>query len=154
MMKSLLASSLLAIAVAGPARGEDAAPPPVESMTCAQMQAELMLAGQRMNSQLDPEFAAEARRMEEERRSAYADAQARTAAGVGMGLACSAPGAGMACQAAQAAEAADAARAAQENQARMNAQHERLQDSMAGLDQARLMALSQRFEAERCATPD
>ncbi len=153
MMKSLLASTAFAIAFAAPALAQDGALAPVESMNCDEMQAELMVAGQRMNAQLDPEFGAEAQRMDEERRAAESQARANMAAGVGMGIACSLPGASMACMAGQAAQAANGQRQMSENQARMNAQQERLQNSMAGLDQERLMALTQRFEAERCQTP-
>jgi len=41
----------------------------------------------------------------------------------------------------------------EEAQARSQRQHDRVQNSMAGLDQNRLMALVTRFEQMRCETP-
>ncbi|MGD9816267.1 MAG: hypothetical protein AB7Q23_03115 [Hyphomonadaceae bacterium] len=57
-----------------------------------------------------------------------------------------------AAQGGQAQEGSYADQAAR-NRARHDAQMGRLQDSMAGLDQARLMAMAQRFEQLRCETP-
>ena len=152
-MKALLATTAFAVSFTAAALAQDAAPiapPPVESMNCEQMQAELMVAGQTMNAQMDPEFAREAQAMHEEAQQA---SRPNIAAGIGTGIACSIPGVGMACMAAQQAQIANAQRDAAENQARMDAQMDRLDQSMAGLDQQRLMAISQRFEEQRCKTP-
>jgi hypothetical protein len=119
-------------------------------MTCEQMQAELGVAGQRMNAQLDPEFSSEAQAMWDESQQA---SPPNIAAGVGASIACSIPGVGMACMAAQQAQAAQAQQEADQNIARMEAQGDRLNAAMDGLDQQRLMALSQRFEEQRCQTP-
>jgi hypothetical protein len=155
-MKALLATTAFAISFTAAALAQDAAPsapPPVESMNCEQMQAELMVAGQTMNAQMDPEFATEAQAMQDEMQEAQNRAAGSVAAGIGMGLACSIPGVGMACMAAQQAQMANAQRDAAANQARMDAQMDRLNQSMAGLDQQRLTAISQRFEEQRCQTP-
>ncbi len=63
------------------------------------MQAELIVTGQQMNAQMDPEFAREAQAMNEEIQQAQARAGANMAAGIGAGLACSIPGVAMACMA-------------------------------------------------------
>lgn len=156
-MKALSIATVFAIAFAAGASAQEnmaSAPPPVDSMTCEQMQAELMVAGRQMSTQLDPEFTTEAQAMQREQEEAYARARGQMAAGVGMGIACSIPGVGMACMAGQAAQAAQAQSEADRNIARMQAQHDRLQQSMAGLDQQRLMALTERFEQQRCQTPE
>jgi hypothetical protein len=152
-IKALFATAAFTLMFAAAALAQEGAPPPVDSMNCEQMQAELMVAGQRMSAQLDPEFATEAQAMHEESQEAHDRARGGMAAGVGMGVACSIPGVGMACMATQQAQAAQAQRDAAANQARMDAQMGRLNQSMAGLDQQRLMALSQRFEQQRCQAP-
>jgi hypothetical protein len=164
-MKTLLAASVFALCFSAAAIAqEEGAPPapdaaapaellPVESMNCEQMQAELMVAGQRMNAQMDPEFGAEAQAMQQEMEDARRRAAGSVAANIGMGLACSIPGVGMACMAGQVAQQQQAQQQAAQNQARMDAQVERLNQSMAGLDQNRLMALSQRYEAQHCQNP-
>jgi len=155
-MRTLLVTAVIVVSFSAAAVAQDetqGAPPPVESMTCEQMQAELIVAGERMNAQMDPEFAAEAQAMQQELEEARRRAAGSVAAGVGMGLACSIPGVGAACMAGQMAQAAQAQRQAAENQTRVQAQHERLQQSMTGLDQQRLMALSQRYEQQGCQTP-
>jgi hypothetical protein len=153
MLKPLIASSAFVLCFAAPALAQDATLPPVESMDCAAMQAELLVAGQQMNAQMDPEFAVEAQRMQEESQNARSQVAGNIAAGIGMGLACSIPGVSLACMAGQQAQMANAQRDAAENQARMDAQMGRLDAAMAGLDQERLMALSQRYEEQRCETP-
>lgn len=154
-MKALFVSTAFAVsfAAAALAQEEPQAPPPVESMSCEQMQAELIVAGQRMNAQMDPEFANEAEAMRQEAEQARSRAAGSMAAGIGMGLACSIPGVGMACMAGQVAQAAQAQRQADQNISRMQSQVDRVNDSMAGLDQQRLMALSQRYEDQDCQTP-
>lgn len=146
----------LLLAAPAAAQGTEApteAPLPVESMNCEQMTAELMVAGQRMNAQMDPAFAAEAQAMQEEAQGGRARAGAGMVAGVGMGLACSIPGMGMACMAGQQAMVANAQAQTAQNQRRMNAQMDRLNASMEGLDQERLMAVSDRYQAMSCQAP-
>ena len=145
MLIAVIATSLSSAAVA------QTEPPPVETMNCAAMQAELVTAGQRMNSQLDPEFAREAQAMQQEMQAAQ---RRGVAAGVGSSIACSLPGAGAACMATQQAQMAQAQRNAAQHQERMDAQMERLDRSMQGIDQQRMMALTQRFEAMNCQTPN
>lgn len=150
MLKHLAAAAVFAVCFAAPADAQEGWPPPVETMTCDQMTAEMMTAGQTMNSQLDPEFAREAQAMHDE---AQGSQRQSVAAAVGTGIACSIPGVGMACMAAQQAQTANAAREAEANRQRMDAQVGRLNDSMAGLDQNRLMAMSQRYEQMGCQAP-
>jgi hypothetical protein len=153
MLKHLFAAAAFAACIAAPADAQNGALPPVESMNCDQMMAELTVAGQRMNSQLDPEFATEAQAMNDQMQNARNGAGGSVAAGIGTSFACSIPGVGMACMAGQQAQIANAQAQAEQNQARMQAQHDRVQASMAGLDQQRLMAVSDRFEAENCQAP-
>jgi hypothetical protein len=122
-------------------------------MTCEQMQAEMMVAGQQMNAQLDPEFAFEAQRMYAESQAGRGNVAPSIAAGIGTSIACSLPGVGYVCMAGQQARAANAQAQVAENNARMSAQTDRLNASMAGLDQQRLMAISDRFEQQQCETP-
>lgn len=150
MLKYLVAAAAFTAMCATPADAQTLLP--VETMTCEQMQAELMVAGQQMNAQLDPEFAAEAQRMHAENQAA-SNARPSIVGGIGTGIACSLPGVAYACMANQAAQAQNAQAEAAQNQARMSAQTDRLNASMAGLDQQRLMAVSDRFEQQRCETP-
>jgi hypothetical protein len=150
MLKHLFAAVAFTACLAAPADAQNGAPPLVETMTCDQMTAEMMVAGQRMNAQMDPEFAAEAQAMQQEAQNAQ---RPTMVAGIGAGLACSIPGVGMACMAAQQAQMADAQAQAQANRQRMDAQIGRVNDSMEGLDQNRLMAISDRYEAMNCQAP-
>jgi len=120
-------------------------------MTCQQMQAELTVAGQKMASQLDPEFAKEAQAMAAEARGA--NASGATASAIGTMAACSIPGLGMLCMIGQQAQMAGMGEQTEQNIARMQAQMERLEKAMEGLDQQRLMALSERFEQMKCEVP-
>ena len=70
-----------------------------------------------------------------------------------MGLTCAIPGLGAACTAASMAQASRAAEGVAEPQARIDRQIDRVEDSMAGLDQERLMAMSNRYEQMHCQTP-
>ena len=149
MLKYVFAAAFVAMC-ATPADAQTL--PPVETMTCEQMQAEMMVAGQQMNAQLDPEFAAEAQRMHAENQAA-SSARPSMVGGIGTGIACSIPGVAYACMANQAAQAQNAQAQAAENHARMGAQVDRLNASMAGIDQQRMMAVSDRFEQQRCETP-
>lgn len=147
MLKYMLAAAAFTAMSATPADAQTL--PPVETMTCEEMQAELMVAGQQMSAQLDPEFAVEAQRMQNESQEAYNN-RPSVAAGIGAGIACSIPGVGMACMAAQQAQAANAGRQAEQNRERMFAQADRVNQAMVGIDQDRMMAVSDRFEAENC----
>jgi len=122
-----------------------APPPPVDTMTCDQMQAEMTTAGQQMNSQLDPQFGVEAQAMANEAQQKQRQAQQQA-----MNPACLIPIIGMACAAQQQQQGQQDAAA---NQQRMQAQMNRIDASMAGLDQQRLQAMSTRFEQQHCQTP-
>lgn len=150
-MKALFATAAFTVCFAAGAIAQEVLPA-VDTMTCEQMQAELMVAGQQMSAQLDPEFASEAQAMHDEAQQAT-QTRPNIAAGIGTGLACSLPGVGMACMAGQVAQAQQAQQDAAANHARMAAQTERLQQSMAGLDQNRLMQVSDRFEQQGCQVP-
>jgi hypothetical protein len=154
MLKYLVAAAAFTAMCATPAdaQTDPASLPPVETMTCEQMQAEMMVAGQQMNAQLDPEFAVEAQRMQDEATSA-SNARPSIVGSIGTGIACSLPGVAYACMANQAAQAQNAQAQVAENHARVNAQNDRLNASMAGLDQQRLMAMSDRFTEMQCETP-
>jgi hypothetical protein len=150
MLKHVFAAAAFAACLATSANAQDA-PPPVDTMTCDQMNAEMMTAGMRMNAQLDSEgLAADAQAqqdaMNQARREGMVTGGAATAA-------CMIPGMGYACVAAQQAQAARAQQQAAENQEVMNRQHARITDSMAGLDQNRLMAISDRHQQLQCETP-
>ncbi|HYD89077.1 MAG TPA: hypothetical protein VEA80_16490 [Vitreimonas sp.] len=150
MLKRAALAAVVGTCLSAVAVAQTETPPPVETMDCAAMLAELTVAGQRMNSQLDPEFGREAQAMQQEVESAQ---RRGMAAGVGASAACSLPGAGAACMAAQQAQAAQAQRDAARHQERMNAQTDRLNRSMDGIDQQRMMALTERYEAMNCQTP-
>lgn len=146
MISRALSALLCATAIASAAEA-----PPVETMNCDQMTAELVVAGQKMNSQMDPEFAREAQAM-----MAEAQAGPSTGAVVGgmaMGVACSIPGVGMFCMAAQQAQAMTQGAQAEKNIERMMAQMQRLEKAMEGIDVARMEALSKRFEEQKCQVP-
>lgn len=128
--------------------GASDAPPAVETMTCDQMTAEMTVAGQRMNSQMDPEFAREAQAMADQMQGPSTGA---VVGGVGQALACSLPGIGMLCGVT--AQMSGMAGASEEHMVRMQAQMERLAKAMEGLDMARLQLMSERFEAQKCEVP-
>jgi hypothetical protein len=153
MLKHVFAAAAFAACLATPADAQEiAAPlPAVDTMTCEQMNAEMMTAGMQMNSQLDHEgFASEQADIQAdmERRQSQAMAGAGAAAAV-----CMIPGMGYACVAAQQAQAARAQEGMAESQARTDRQVGRIQDSMAGLDQNRLMAINDRHQQMQCPTP-
>jgi len=97
--------------------------PPVETLSCEQILAEMTTAGQLMNSQLDPSFAANAQALQNDVQDARAPARGTEAA------------------------------AAEANRQRIGAISGQVADSTAGIDLQRMMALSDRFAAERCPTP-
>lgn len=156
MLKPILAASalVLCLVVSAPAQS----PPPdaeammaaasrtgadlpaVDSMSCDQMMRELMADGQTMNSQMDPEFGTEAQAMMGEMQSAQRQAMGQMAL-------CMIPGMGMVCAL---GSAANAGQAQQQHMAREQAQVDRLNDSMSGLDQERMMSVSHRFEEQHC----
>lgn len=158
MLKPLLAATLFAgcfvasaIAQDTTTPAPDAAPlPAVDTLTCEQMQAEMMTAGQRMNSQLDPQFGVEAQAMANDAQQRQRSAMTQ---GMGMSALCMIPGAGAACMAAQQAQIQQAQRDAAANQGRMQAQMDRLDASMEGIDQQRMMAISDRWESQHCQAP-
>jgi len=139
---ALTVLSLATVAVASDAL------PAVETMTCEQMTAELTVAGQKMSAQLDPAFAKEAQAMADQMQSA-GDAGSMMG-GMGSAIACSLPGVGLICGIGQMMSMPSPSG---EHMERMQAQMERLQRSMEGLDLQRLEALSTRFEAEKCPVP-
>lgn len=151
MFKPLLVTASLVIvcttAAAQETTSPGGAPPPVESMSCEQMTAEMIVAGQRMSAQMDPEFASEAQAMHDE---AQAGQRGAMATGMGTSALCSVPGLGMACMAAQQAQAARMQAQQQEHMERMDAQIDRLNASMEGLDQQRLMAMNERYQELGC----
>jgi hypothetical protein len=158
MKKSALAAGVLCVCVMAPAGAQgETALLPVETMNCEQMAAELVLAGQGMSQNLDPEFAVEAQAMHDEAQAANAAAAAGLPAGMAATAACATglPGACAAQQAQAQAQSTAAAAQAQQNMARMDAQAGRLQGAMsdAGLDLGRMMALTDRFEELGCETP-
>jgi hypothetical protein len=132
---------------------EQAAPPPlpaVDTLTCDQMQAEMMSAGQQMHAQMDPNFATDVQTM----RDTMTERQRQATAGaVGTGLMCAVPGLGMVCAAAQQAQMSQQMAHAQEDQARMNHITGSIQNSMAGIDQERMTAISNRWESQHCQMP-
>src|SRR5690242_381820 len=68
--------------------------PPVDTMTCDQMSAEMMTAGQQMHSQLDPQFGVEANAMQQEAQQKQREAMQQAANPM-----CYIPFMGMACAA-------------------------------------------------------
>lgn len=151
-MRVLLVTTVFMVSLSAAALAQDAPPlPAVETMDCEAMTAEMMVAGAQMNSQFDHEgFAADQAAMDEDiaRRRREAAASSTVNAAV-----CAIPGAGLACQAAMQAQVARAQQGMPEVQARQDRQIERVQNSMAGIDQDRMIALSDRYEQLGCQTP-
>jgi hypothetical protein len=141
----------LALVCATAIAGASDTPPAVETMDCDQMRTELVATGAKMKSQLDPEFAKEAKAM-------MAEAQAGPSAGaiaqgVGMSLACAIPGVDMFCMIGQQAQAMAQGDQATQNMERTEAQMKRVEKALEGIDIERLGALSQRFEQQKCEVP-
>jgi hypothetical protein len=126
----------------------ETAPPSVDTMSCEQMQAEMVVAGQRMRSQLDPQFGVEANAMAQE-----AQQKQHQAAQQAMNPTCFIPIIGMACAAQQQQQAQQSQQDAAANQQRMQAQMDRLNSSMNGIDQDRMRAINNRFVQMRCPMP-
>ncbi len=153
MLKYVFAAAAFTAMCATPAdaQTDPAMLPPVEIMTCDQMNAEMMTAGMQMNAQLDQEgLLAENQAMQEEAERRRSEQMSMS---LGVGLTCAIPGLGAACTAASMAQASRAAEGVDEQHARMDRQVGRINDSMAGLDQGRLMAMSERHEQMQCPTP-
>ncbi len=124
--------------------------PALETLNCEQMQAEMTSAGQLMNQQIDPNLGTEIEAMQENSRQRM---QAAQAGAVGAGIICSIPGMGMACTAAMNAQVAEQMSHADEDRARMDAMVGGMQNAIAGIDQERMTAISQRWESEDCQAP-
>ncbi len=99
--------------------------PAVNTLNCDQLMAEMMTAGERMHSQMDPTMAANAEALRDETQ--------------GRGLSANAP---------RPTEAQAAA-----NRERMAGLGNQVMDSTQGIDMNRMMAVSDRFQSERCPTP-
>lgn len=147
----ILRASLAFLCATAIANAADGALPSVDTMNCDQMMAELIVAGQKMNSQMDPEFAKEAQAMAAEAQGGVG--AGAIAQGVGMSVACAVPGVSMFCMAAMQAQAMSQGAQADQNMERMQAQAERMQKAMEGIDVDRMQALSERFEAQACKVP-
>lgn len=142
----LVASASANAAPAGTTAAAPAAPPPpVESMDCDAMLAEMTAAGQKMSSQMDPEFAAEAQAMAKD-----AQAGAGKAMAAAFNPLCMIPGLGMLC----AFQPTSGQEDVEKNIARMEAQMARMEKAMEGLDVERLQAMSARFQAQECKMPE
>jgi hypothetical protein len=136
------------------ATSKQAALPPVDAMTCDQMQAEMAADGQTMRGQLDPQFGVEAQAQYSDAMQKEKQAQLQAVSPQNI-IACMIP---FMCPLSQQAQqqqqqAQNAGAEQQRNQARAQVQMNRLNASMNGLDQARLQALSNRFQAQHCQTP-
>lgn len=121
--------------------------PPVDTMTCDQMQAEMTTSGQTMQRQLDPQFGVEAQAMHDEAQQRQREAAAQAPVNA---LACLIP---FACAAVQQHQQQVSQAEAARNQARMQAQMDRLHASMNGLDQDRMQAISTRWQSLHCQMP-
>jgi hypothetical protein len=150
MLARALSTTAILLSTAA-AVAADAALPAVETMTCDQMMAEMIVAGQKMNAQMDPEFAKEAQAMMDEAQAG--PSAGAMVSGVGQAVACSLPGIGLFCALSSQMPGMGAAGATEENLARMEAQMERFQRATEGIDMVRLEAMSQRFEAQKCQVP-
>ena len=121
--------------------------PPVDTMSCDQMTAEMGAAGRQMQAHLDPQFGVEANAMQQDAQQKQREAMAQAAA---PNPVCFIPFMAMACAAQQQHQAQQSTQEAAANQARMQAQMNRLDNSMAGLDQARLQAINNRYQQMNC----
>ncbi len=122
----------------------------VAAMDCEQMRAEMVAAGQLMNQQMDPNLGADIQAMQADSQRQMGQA---TTAAIGSGLICAVPGMGAACAAAMNAQAARQAGQAEVNRERMGAMVESVQGATAGIDMARMTAMSERWESQRCEMP-
>ena len=118
--------------------------PPVDNMTCDQMQAEMTTDGQVMSHQLDPQLGVDARAQYNEAMQKEREINQQAPANA---LACMIP---FMCAAAQHQQQQQAQADAAQNQARAQTQMNRLNASMNGLDQARMQAINNRWQAQHC----
>ena len=151
MRQVLITVAILALTSAASAQ---VAPLPVEQMTCDQLYAEMAQAGMRMAGQMDPSFAANAQALYNRandpaaRAQAFADQSAVTAAcGIQM------PVANPFCTAMQQQQDVRAAAQTQQNLADINRLGAQVQQSMAGIDLARMDAIERRTQALKCPQP-
>jgi hypothetical protein len=167
MKRVLLAGFVLACVAAAPAGAQspeviaemqarlnapsDPNLPPVEGLSCDQMMAEMSVAGQQMNSQMDPNFAANVQEMQDESQRRMRGAQAGM---MGAGIVCAVPGLNLACGAAMNAQVASQMAHADEDQARMDTIIGSVNDSMQGIDVQRMQAINARFESQHCPMPE
>jgi hypothetical protein len=164
MIKPLVAFTALMSCLAAPALAQTEAPPPataaaqptaaplppVDTMTCEQMQGEMIVAGQQMQAQMDPSFGADAQAMQDTIRQRQHQA---TAGAAGAAAMCMIPGLGMACAAAQQAQMAQQMSHAGADRAQMDHLMGSVTNSMAGIDIDRMQALNVRFESQHCPMP-
>ena len=159
MLKHLAAISVIALcctaaafadtnnhvaANAPPANTAQANLPPVDSMTCDQMQSEMTTDGQVMSHQLDPQFGVDAQAQYNDAMQKEREINQQAPANA---LACMIP---FMCAAAQHQQQQQAQGDMAQNQARAQTQMNRLNASMNGLDQARVQAINNRWQAQHC----
>ncbi len=125
---------------------------PVDSMSCEQLYAEVMVAGQRMSGQLDPRLGAMAqeRMRQANDPAAYAKASGALAA---ESAACSNPLTMASCRAMQQSRAAEAQAQVADNQAKMAQMQAMMQAATSGIDMQRMQASQTRIEALKCPQP-
>lgn len=133
-----------------PPSATQASVPPVDTMTCDQMQAEMTGSGQTMSHQLDPQFGVEAQAMRNDAEEKQREAQQQIAQAPANALACMIP---FMCHVTQQHQQQVSQEEAARNQARMQAQMGRLNNSMTGLDQGRMQAIMNRWQAQHCQMP-
>ena len=155
-MKIVIFAAVLAC-LAATAGAQTQAPSPVETplpevddMTCEQMQAEMTIAGQLMSQRMDPNLGTDLQAMQADSQRQMGQAGA---AGIGTGLLCAVPGLGGACTAVLNTQAARQAEQAEQNRERRGAMIDSMQNATSGIDMERMTAVSQRWESERCETP-
>jgi hypothetical protein len=160
MFKHLAAMSVIALCCAAAAASADTnnhvtanataastaqAPlPSVDAMTCNQMQAEMTADGQVMSHQLDPQFGADAQAQYNEAMQKEREINQQAPANA---LACMIP---FMCAAAQHHQQQQAQADMAQNQAHAQTQMNRMNASMNGLDQARMQAINNRWQAQHC----
>lgn len=164
MVKPFVAFAALMASLVAPALAQDEAAPsanvavqpaaaplaPVDAMTCEQMQSEMIVAGQQMQAQMDPNLGADAQAMQDTMRQRQRQAVAGAAGSAAM---CMIPGLGMACAAAQNAQMAQQMSHADADRAQMDHLMGSVNNSMAGIDIDRMQALNARFESQHCPMP-
>lgn len=155
MLRHMLVATVFAGAFAARAIAQDSvsagAPlPEVDTMNCEQMQSEMMVAGQQMNAQMDPNLATDIQGMQDTARQRQHEAMAGA---MGAGAICAIPGMGMACTVAQQAQVQRQMSHVDEDRRQQQHVIDEVQNSMAGIDQDRMMAISNRWESQHCQMP-